>query len=83
MPPALQPVIGCPVFAARELSHDLGLCENIVQDTLDHMIDVAQGSLKGRGKHTFKTTSGFSITIKGAEPKKKEVKTAEEVEEAM
>ena len=80
MPAALQPDIERPPFAARELSNELDLCENIVQETLDHMIHVAQESLKGRGKHTFETSTGLSITIKIPKPQKKKktkVNTAE------
>ena len=47
------------------------------------MTHVAQESLKGRGKHTFETSTGLSITIKIPKPqkKKKKVNTAEEVQE--
>ena len=38
------------------------------------MIDVAQESLNVRGKHTFETSTGLSITIKILKPQKKKKK---------
>ena len=78
MPEVLQPDVKCPQFAARELSNPWHLGENAVQATLDNMIVAAQESLKSTRKHTFKTSTGLSITIRIPKPQRTEVNTAEE-----